>query len=286
MTPVEVFSRRVNSDQPSNGINKLAYLSVPAFIGKAAMESYTAMISSDWNQCLAPCGPFDAIAYHYPELQTQLDRIFRQYTANTITLGQASEAIAKLLPAPLAPNQMDVYLQNRFATYTGVQEFIQWCSDRQILFMINTTGLAGYFQRALALGLLPAFGVLAAHSLVRYGSSPTDPRFMLELEEITDKPRHTAATARQFHIALEKIIIMGDSGGDGPHFQWGARNGATLIGSMVKPSLERYCTDQGVAITHRWGHVYTDGETIDPEKEMGYALTDLIGIVEQILERG
>jgi hypothetical protein len=252
-------------------------------IEKAAMESYTAMISSDWNQCLAPCGPFDALAYHYPALQVQLERIFRQYTSNAITLGQASSAIAKLLPAPLTPDQMDVYLQDRFTTYTGVQEFIQWCNDRQILFMINTTGLAGYFQRVLAMGLLPAFGVLAAHWLVRYGCSPTDPQVILELEEITDKPRHTAAMARQFQIAPEKIIIMGDSGGDGPHFQWGARNGATLIGSMVKSSLERYCTDRGVAITHRWGHVYTEGESLDPEKEMGYAFTDLIGIVEQVL---
>jgi phosphoglycolate phosphatase-like HAD superfamily hydrolase len=247
------------------------------------MQPYSAMISSDWNQCLAPCGPFDALAFHHPELRDPLDRIFRQYTANAMTLGQAAAAIAKLLPAPLTPDQMDAYLQDRFATYTGVPEFIQWCRHRQILFMINTTGLAGYFQRALALGLLPAFGVLAAHALVRYSRSATDPQIILDLEEITDKPRHTAAMARQFGIAPEKIIIMGDSGGDGPHFQWGARNGAALIGSMVKPSLERYCAGQGISMTHRWGHAYTVGEVVVPEKEMAHALTDLIGIVEQIL---
>ena len=167
--------------------------------------------------------------------------------------------------------------------YTGVPEFIRWCSDRQVLFMINTTGMAGYFQRALALKLLPAFGVLAAHFLVCYDRCATDPEFVFKLEEITDKPRHTAAVAKRFHIAPEKIIIMGDSGGDGPHFQWGAHIGATLIGSMVKPSLDRYCIEQGIAMTHRFGHAYADGETVAPEKESGYTFTDLTGIVGRVI---
>ncbi len=247
------------------------------------MPSYAAMISSDWNQCLAPCGPFDAFAYHYPELRDRLARIFRQYTSNAVTLGQASAAIAKLLPAPLTPDKMDAYLQDRFAVYTGVHKFIRWCNDRSVLFMINTTGLTGYFQRALALELLPAVEVLAAHCLVRYDRCATDPNFVLRLDEITDKPRHTAAMAEKFDIAPEKIIIMGDSGGDGPHFHWGSQIGATLIGSMVKPSLERYCTDQNIVMTHRFGHVYAVGETVNPEKELGYAFTDLIHIVEQVI---
>ena len=246
------------------------------------MRSYAAMISSDWNQCLAPCGPFDALAFHYPELRERLDGIFRQYTSNAVTLGEATGDIAKLLPAPLTPDQMDAYLRERFAIYSGARELIQWCDARQVLFMINTTGLAGYFQRALALGLLPTFGVLAAHSLVRYDRSATDPDIILALEEITDKPRFTAAVAEQFHIPPEKIIIMGDSGGDGPHFQWGARNGATLIGSMVKPSLERYCADQDIAITHRFGHTYAAGENVDPEKESAYTFADLIEIIEHV----
>jgi hypothetical protein len=250
---------------------------------EAAMRSYNAMISSDWNQCLAPCGPFDALAYHYPEIGSRLDEIFRLYTSNAVTLGQASDAIAKLLTGPLAPERMDAYLQDRFAVYTGVRKFIRWCNSRKVLFMINTTGLTGYFQRARALGLLPVFGVLAAHPLVRYDPSTTDPGIVLELEEITDKPRHTAAMARKFHITPEKIIIMGDSGGDGPHFQWGARNGATLIGSMVKPSLERYCAERSIAMTHRFGHAYAAGEPVDPEKEMEHPFTDLIGIVEQVI---
>jgi hypothetical protein len=247
------------------------------------VRSYAAMISSDWNQCLAPCGPFDAFAWHYPELRDRLDRIFLQYTSNAVTLGQATGTISKLLPAPLTPDLMDAYLQDRFAVYTGVQEFIRWCSNRQILFMINTTGLTGYFQRALVLGLLPPLGVLAAHPLVRYDRCATDPDVILALEEITDKSRHTAAVAEKFGITPDKIIIMGDSGGDGPHFHWGARHGATLIGSMVKPSLERYCAEREIAITHRFGHAYATGENISPEKESAHIFTDLIEIIEQII---
>ena len=247
------------------------------------MPSYAAMISSDWNQCLAPCGPFDALAYHHPELQDRLHRIFLQYTSNAVTLGQAAGALAKLVPALVTPDQMDAYLRDRFAIYAGARELIEWCSARQVLFMVNTTGLAGYFQRALALGLLPPIGVLAAHCLVRYDRCATDPDIILALEEITDKPRFTAAVAEQFHIPPEKIIIMGDSGGDGPHFKWGARKGAALIGSMVKPSLDRYCSERGIAITHRFGHAYAAGENVDPEKETAYSFTDLIEIVEQII---
>jgi hypothetical protein len=247
------------------------------------MRSYAALISSDWNQCLAPCGPFDALAYHHPELRRPLDRIFQQYTSNAMTLGEASGAIAKLLPAPLTPDRMDAYLQDRFAVYPGVREFIQWCQAHHALFMVNTTGLAGYFQRALALELLPGFGALAAHPLVRYDRSGTDPAILLALEEITDKPRHTQAVAERFQVAPKKIIILGDSGGDGPHFQWGARIGATLIACMVKPSLECYCTERGIAITHRFGHAYAVGEAVDPEKESAYPFTDLIKIVEQVL---
>lgn len=247
------------------------------------MRSFTAMISSDWNQCLAPCGPFDALAYQYPELRDRLDRIFKQYTSNAVTLSQACGQIVNLLPAPLTPDQMDAYLRDRFEVYAGVREFMQWCTARHVLFMINTTGLAGYFQRALALELLPSFAVLAAHPLVRYARSVTDPAMVLELEEITDKPRHTAAVAGQFHIAPEKIFIMGDSGGDGPHFQWGARNGATLIGSMVKPSLERYCAERNITMTHRIGHTYTDGETVDLKKELAVEFTDLVSLIEQVI---
>ena len=45
---------------------------------------FKAIVSSDWNECLAPCGPFDSISFAYPELREALTGIFKQYTANTI----------------------------------------------------------------------------------------------------------------------------------------------------------------------------------------------------------
>ncbi len=248
------------------------------------MNPYIGMISSDWNQCLAPCGPFDVFAHHHPGLRPQLDRIFRQYTSNATTLGQAADGIRKLLPAPLTKQQMDVYLRERFETYAGVEELITWCREHRILFMVNTTGMAGYFQRALALNLLPAFEVLSAHPLVRYDQSAADPELMLDLLEITDKARHTAAVAERFNIQPDKIVIMGDSGGDGPHFEWGARNGATLIGSMTKTSLSRYCDEHSVKITKQFGHSYAIGEVVDLEKERAYNFTELIGLVERAID--
>jgi len=248
------------------------------------MKPYIGMISSDWNQCLAPCGPFDVFAFHHPELQPQLGRIFQHYTSNAMTLGKAAGHICKLLPSPLTKNQMDRYLQDQFKTYTGVEKFIAWCRDHHILFMINTTGMTGYFQRALALRLLPAFTVLSANPLVHYDQSATDPELLLDLFEITDKARHTAAIAARFNIAPNKIIIMGDSGGDGPHFEWGAHNGAILIGSMTKSSLETYCAGHGIEMTYQFGHTYAMGEAVDLEKEMAHTFTDLIGLVQRAID--
>jgi len=249
------------------------------------MNPYIGMISSDWNQCLAPCGPFDVFAYHHPGLRPQLDRIFRQYTSNAVTLGQAADGIQCLLPGPLTKDEMDAYLHDRFETYTGVEEFISWCRDHRILFMVNTTGMAGYFQRALALDLLPPLAVLSAHPLVRYEKAAADPTLMLDLFEITDKARHTASVAKRYNIPPNKIVIMGDSGGDGPHFEWGAGNGATLIGSMTKPSLNRYCTEHGIEITQQFGHSYAIGEAVDLEKERACNFTELIRLVERAIDR-
>lgn len=248
------------------------------------MTPYIGMISSDWNQCLAPCGPFDVFAYHHPGMQPQLDRIFQQYTSNAMALGQAADAIQRLLPSLLTMQQMDAYLHDRFKTYTGVEEFLTWCRGHRILFMINTTGMAAYFQRAVALGLLPAFDVLCAHPLVRYDQCATDPELMLDLFEISDKARHTAAVAKQFNIPTNKIIIMGDSGGDGPHFEWGARNGATLIGCMTKTSLSRYCAAHGIEIAQHFGHSYATDEDVDMEKELAYDFTALIRLVERAID--
>jgi len=38
-------------------------------------------------------------------------------------------------------------------------------------------------------------------------------------------------------IPAERVIVMGDSGGDGPHFEWAHQAGAFIISSMTKPSL-------------------------------------------------
>ena len=43
-----------------------------------ARRKYKAMISSDWSECLSPNGPFDPIAYNYPNLTDALEQIFRQ----------------------------------------------------------------------------------------------------------------------------------------------------------------------------------------------------------------
>ena len=50
--------------------------------------SYSAIISSDWNECLAPTGPFDPIVFHHPALKAQVQEIFKEYTGNRIRLGE------------------------------------------------------------------------------------------------------------------------------------------------------------------------------------------------------
>ena len=102
------------------------------------IKKYNAMVSADWNGCLAPCGPFDFISFAYPRFKSDLSTIFRQYTGNLISLGEAAAQIRGLVPEPITPDQMDAYLDEFFTTYTGVPELIEWCSSHNILFMINT----------------------------------------------------------------------------------------------------------------------------------------------------
>ena len=78
-----------------------------------------------------------------------------------------------------------------------------------------------------------------------------------------------------------KIILMGDSGGDGPHFEWGAGIGAFLIGSMTKPSLQEYCQSKSILIDCRFGFTYAQGEKRDPEKELQI---DFMGLTSPIAE--
>jgi hypothetical protein len=103
------------------------------------------------------------------------------------------------------------------------------------------------------------------------------------LLEITDKGLLTAKAAGHFGISHEKIIVMGDSGGDGPHFEWAGSVGAATIASMAKPSLLSYCRRRHLQITHRFGHTYGEGEPIEVEKEIRYDFMELSQVIGQLL---
>lgn len=248
-------------------------------------RSYRAILSSDWNECLAPCGPFDFIFFSHPDLRDRLTAIFRQYTSHAIPLGIAVGMMREMLPRPVSPEEMDEYLDASFTTYPGLSEWIEWCLSHDILFMINTTGMVGYFQRVLAKGLLPGLPVLSAHPMIRYDTLPTDPQRVLNLLEIQDKPRNTATIVSALGQSAPKIILMGDSGGDGPHFEWGAKVGALLIGSMTKPSLKAFCDERGIDIHVSFGgskDVMAGGKTCAPE---GRSFMELVPVVQDFLAR-
>ena len=128
--------------------------------------NFQAIVSSDWSECLSPSGPFDFISFAFPELETDLKNVFKQYTANLISLGAAMQKMQKMLPDPISEEQMDAYLEKRFITYKAVPDLIEWCLSKDILFMINTTGMIGYFQRVFAKGLLPRVPVLSVNPTV------------------------------------------------------------------------------------------------------------------------
>ena len=247
--------------------------------------SFKALISSDWNECLAPCGPFDFISFSYPQLTKDLQVIFRQYTGNLITLGGAVRQIQQLLPAYVTEAQMDVYLDASFVTYAGVPELIEWCENQNILFMINTTGMIGYFQRVCAKNLLPAVPVLSAHPMIRFAENNTDPFRIFDLLETTDKSKNTQSAMHAFNIPADKVIIMGDSGGDGPHFNWGASNNSFLVANMIKPSLHRYCDQNNISIDIQFGLSYKNGEKKDLQKEMQVNFMHLVPIIEDFINK-
>jgi hypothetical protein len=246
---------------------------------------YRALFSTDWNECLAPCGPFDFIAFNYQHMDEALTGIFRQYTGNQISLGQAVGQINTMLPDPITPDQIDAYLDHSFAVYRGVPELIEWCGQNDVLFMINTTGMIGYFQRVFAKGLLPVVPVLSACPLIRFASAKSDPPDIYDLIEIADKGKNSAAVIENTGIAPANIILMGDSGGDGPHFKWGFKQKATLIASMTKPSLGTYCADRQITPDVTFGHVYTKGEPKNFAKEMAFDFLDLVPVIEQVAAR-
>lgn len=248
------------------------------------LSSFRALVSTDWSECLSPNGPFDPISFTYPALAPELVRIFRQYTGNVITLGQASGEIKALLPEPFSSEQMDAYLDASFKTYTGVADLIEWCLSHDILFVINTTNSQGYFQRVFQKGLLPELPLVVANPIIRFPSAEDGLRYEHEIHEIEDKARATEAIARSLQIPPASIIVMGDSGGDGPHFRWGSGYGAFLIGSMTKVSLSEYCASRGITIDHRFGLSYAPGQERDPAKEMEVHFTDLIDVIQTAIE--
>ncbi len=248
-------------------------------------KAFRAMISSDWNECLAPSGPFDPIGFTYPELTNKLESIFRLYTGNKISLGEAADEIARLLPRPLTKGQMDSYLDACFTAYKGVPELIRWASKNQILFMINTTASIGLFQRVFAKKLLPPVPALSGHDMTVFDPMPNDPEIILPLHETVDKEKNTWKVALRFGIRPEKIIIIGDSGGDGPHFEWGASKGCRLVASMAKTSLQDYCNARGITIDAYFGIRYKKGQKRDFQKEMEIDFTGLKSLVLKYIDK-
>lgn len=243
---------------------------------------YKAIVSSDWNECLAPTNPFDPISFVYPDFKPQLGEIFREYTGNQISLSEASQRIKGMLPSPLTEEQMDAYLDVHFAAYRGVPELISWCNSQNILFVINTTGMQGYFQRVFRRGLLPDGPVVCANPLIRYQDDILSPLY--DVIETKDKGRNTETIMGALGVSTGRVIVIGDSGGDGPHFEWGASVGATLIGSMTKWSLESYCRQRGISIDVYFGLIYGKGEKRDAEKEKNIDFMKLSPVISEIVE--
>lgn len=244
-----------------------------------ANTSYRAIVSSDWSECLSPNGPFDPITFSYPKLASGLSKIFKDYTGNIIPLTAAVRSINEMIPEPLTEEQMDSYLDASFRTYTGVLELIRWFEKNEILFMVNTTGTQGYFQRAIAKGLLPAMPFVSANPMIRFPDEMAGDRFRFEIHEIDDKPKNTEALMQSLNLAPSNVIVMGDSGGDGPHFSWGAKSGAFLVASMAKPSLKKFCASEGISIDTFFGVSYEPREQRDEKREMEIDFMELTTII-------
>ncbi len=246
--------------------------------------TYRAIVSSDWSECLSPNRPFDPISYSHRHLRPELSEIFTAYTSNRITLTQATQRIGELMPGPLKKEGMDAYLDASFQTYTGVPKLMQWCLDRDILFMINTTGTQGYFQRAIGKGLLPELPIVAANPMIRFPSEDNRGRFVHTVLEIEDKPKSTEAVLKSCGLTPDRLIIMGDSGGDGPHFRWGGRCGAFLVSSMTKDSLSAYCRSHEVQIDKRFGISYSPGESRDVQRELEIDFMELTDVLSAVMD--
>jgi len=97
------------------------------------IRPFRAILSSDWSECLSPSGPFDFIAFTYPQLEPELKEVFGSYTGNLISLGEACIRIKKILPGRLRGNDGCVSGRS-YAVYRGVPELIEWCLGEGVLF--------------------------------------------------------------------------------------------------------------------------------------------------------
>jgi hypothetical protein len=177
---------------------------------------------------------------------------------------------------------MDAYLDRHFRTYEGVPKLIEWCGEKGILFMINTTGFLGYFQRVFSRSLLPKIPVLSANPLIRYPSAGIDMPETYALREIEDKGRNTAAAVKAHGLRGKNIVLIGDSGGDGPHFGWGTTQGAFKIGSMAKRSLIDFCKREKIVIDHFFGPIEGDAPVDGADPEPSFDFMELTGVLERV----
>jgi len=150
--------------------------------------------------------------------------------------------------------------------------------------MINTTSTQAYFQRAIKKGLIPAVPLIAANPLIRFPDPSDGKRYALEVREIDDKPKNTAYAMKEWEIPPAQTIVIGDSGGDGPHFVWARQQNAHLIASMAKPSLVNYCASRNVTIHRFFGVIYEAGQSRDLHRELQYNFMDLVPVISEILE--
>jgi len=223
------------------------------------------------------------MSFIYPGLTSELVSIFKQYTGNEIALSEAMKRCRGLLSAPVSVDQMDAYLDEQFAHYTGVPELIEACLSRNILFMINTTGSMGYFQRVFFKKLLPRVSALSAHPGLVFPAGESDPKTLFELQEISDKPVNSALTAKKFKIPPQNILVMGDSGGDGPHFKWASDRKAVRVASMAKPSLKLFCAGEQIEIDHFFGISYREGQPRRHAEEMRVDFRELVTFIDDRL---
>jgi hypothetical protein len=141
--------------------------------------------------------------------------------------------------------------------------------------------MMGYFQRARVKRLLPALDAVSAHPMLRFASVPGVEISFHDLYEIEDKPKNTQKVMERFHLPASRLFILGDSGGDGPHFAWGAARGAHLVGCMTKPSLKAYCRKHHIRLNLDFGLSPPPGEPRDPQSEMGFDYMELATYMDQ-----